>query len=147
MSSSDEPIDVADLVGFSAHLDLHLVEWSENFARMEVKVRDIHLNRSGIVHGGLYATLLDAAAGYTGVWTPPGADPKRAITLSLTTNYLGKTAAGKVICTSRCIGSGRSIFYAEGSVHDDQGQLLATGQSTHRIRTTWVPPAAEEASS
>lgn len=143
MSSSDEPIDVANLVGLSAHLDLHLVAWSENFARMEVNVRDFHLNRSGIVHGGLYATLLDAAAGYTGVWTPPGVDPKRAITLSLTTNYLGKTDAGKVICTSRCIGGGRSIFYAEGEVRDDQGQLLATGQSTHRIRTTWTPPVEE----
>ena len=145
MNASDAYQDAEFLVGFNAHLGFRLAEWRADYARMEVAITDVHLNRSGIVHGGLYATMLDAAAGYTGVWTPPGAPRQRAVTLSLTTNYLAKVSAGKVVCESRRVGGGRAIFYAEGVVRDDAGMVLATGQSTHRIRTTWTEDGHDRA--
>jgi uncharacterized protein (TIGR00369 family) len=56
-----------------------------------VRVREHHLNRAGTVHGGLLATLVDAAIGRA---VRQSAEQEGAATVSLTTDYLGPAGAG-----------------------------------------------------
>ena len=64
--------DLEDTVGFNAVLGFKLVEWTAQSAVMELPIQPIHLNRSNTLHGGILATLIDAACGYAGVWMPQG---------------------------------------------------------------------------
>jgi uncharacterized protein (TIGR00369 family) len=48
---------------FSAHLGLQVVEWSPGKAVVSVEITDSLKNRRGDAHGGVTATLLDAALG------------------------------------------------------------------------------------
>lgn len=75
--------------GFNAILGFRMVEWRDGFARLEVDLAEHHLNRSGVVHGGVLATLLDAACGYTGAYPSAPGKVRRAVTLSMTTSLTG----------------------------------------------------------
>ncbi len=55
---------------------------------------DRHLNRQGILHGGLAATLLDSAMGATGSLTVDATGRHPFTTLSLTVNYLAPACRG-----------------------------------------------------
>jgi uncharacterized protein (TIGR00369 family) len=122
------------MVGFNAELGFRLAEWTDGRAVIEMPVRPPHLNRSGILHGGVLFTLLDAACGFVGVWTPPGEPIRRALTLSFSANFLGQARDGVVRATAIRKGGGRRVFFATGEVHGPDGTLLAMGEGSYRLR-------------
>lgn len=133
-NSAPTDSDLEDTVGFNAVLGMKLVEWSDSHAVMELPIREMHLNRSNALHGGVIATLIDAVCGYAGVWVPPGEPRRKALTLSLTTSYTGQVREGKVRATAVKKGGGRNIFFATCEVQDDAGNLVAFGEGSYRYR-------------
>lgn len=120
-----------DLIGFNATLGFRLVEWQPDHARFELPLSPPLLNRSGLVHGGVLATLLDAVMGYAGVF-PIDGQKRRAVTLSMTTSYTGQAKEGVLVATGKRRGGGKSVFMAAGEVHGPDGALLAFGEGTYR---------------
>ena len=61
MNASIRPDDetLEALVGFNAELGFRLVEWEEGRAVMALDIQAKHRNRSGVLHGGVMATLID----------------------------------------------------------------------------------------
>ena len=55
---------------------------------MRMPLKPELLNRSGVVHGGMICTLLDAAAGYAGLYAAPDSPARHGVTLSLSSNFL-----------------------------------------------------------
>jgi uncharacterized protein (TIGR00369 family) len=107
-------------------------EWREGFAEFQVRVQPALLNRQQILQGGVIATLLDAACGYSGLYS---ADPSRKIhgvTLSLTLNFLDRGLGDKVIARGYLERKGRSIFFARGEARVESGLLIATAQGTFK---------------
>ncbi|MBE0452769.1 PaaI family thioesterase [Roseovarius autotrophicus] len=116
------------------HLGYRLVAWAPDFARVELPMAAYLTNRQGLPHGGIHATLLDTAMGFAGCYT---GDPERrqmALTLSLTVNYLGQARGTRLIAEARRTGGGKSTFFAEATVRDDTGAVLATGTGVFRYR-------------
>lgn len=129
MSDFNEPPSA-----FSLHLGYELTDWSEGYARYEMPVTEVIRNRQGLPHGGVHATLLDSTMGLSGCWT---GDPDRrvmALTLSLNVQYIGRPAGTRLICEARRTGGGRRTFFAEGSLTDETGALLAKGTGVFRYR-------------
>ncbi|MCZ2500676.1 hotdog fold thioesterase, partial [Xylophilus sp. Kf1] len=87
---------------------------------------DRHLNRQGILHGGLAATLLDSAMGATGSLTVDTTGRHPFTTLSLTVNYLAPGLPGRVTATGRVTGGGRATLFIEGALRHEDGTLIAT---------------------
>ncbi|RLA44120.1 MAG: PaaI family thioesterase [Gammaproteobacteria bacterium] len=95
-----------------------------------LEVADIHLNRQGIVHGGILSLLLDVAMGYacSGKFSDDAQTP--AITLSMSTSYLASVGSGKVIATGRVTGGGYKILFAEAVLTAESGVVIATSSGT-----------------
>lgn len=88
-------------------------------------VQDQHLNRSGVLHGGLITMLLDNASGAA---CSLRIDPVRFIpvlTVSLTVQFLAPGRKGRVTAEGRVL-RGRSTFFTEARLTQDDGTLLAT---------------------
>jgi uncharacterized protein (TIGR00369 family) len=117
-----------------AHLGFDLTGWSEDWARVELPVGDHLTNRQGLVHGGVHATLLDTAMGYAGCYTGDPGLRRMALTLSLTVNYLSQIKGMRLVAEARRTGGGRSTFFAEGTLRDDAGTLVATATGVFRYR-------------
>jgi len=131
--ASSLPSDPNEILrGFNKILAFRIAEWRDGFARVEVDLQEHHLNRSGLVHGGVLAALIDAACGYTGVYPVTAGQVRRAVTLSMTTTFLGQAGFGIISCTAERRGGGKSIFMATGEVKGPDGQLVAIGEATYR---------------
>lgn len=131
---SVDPGLVEDPYPFQQLLGFRLTHWAEGFARFELPLTDRLMNRYGIPHGGVYASLLDTVMGFCGSYT---GDPDRrqlCMTLSLTTNFLGRPSGAVLLGEGRHVGGGRSTYYAEGTLSDETGTIVATGIGTFRYR-------------
>lgn len=116
-------------------LGFRIVEWRDGYVRMEMDIRPEHLNRSGVLHGGILSTLLDTACGYTGTWCTKKGNVRWAITVNLTTNFTGQAKNGVITTIGRKRGGGRKIFFASAEVLDENGQILGFGDSVQRYRS------------
>lgn len=127
--SAEEPYPLQRMLGF------RIVEWADGYARLELPIADHLMNRYGIPHGGVHATLIDTALGYSGSFTGTPDVRQLAMTLSLTVNYLSQPKGKLLICEGRRTGGGRKTFFAEGVLFDDTGERIATGNGVLRYRT------------
>ena len=112
-------------------LGVRMVTWSDGFAVVELDLQPQHLNRQASLHGGVTATLLDAACGYAGIWDPNG-EERNSLTLSLNVNYLAPMRSGRLTATGRVVGGGRGVYFAEGRLESDAGVLIATAQGAFK---------------
>ncbi len=119
----------ADLIGY------RLTAWREGEAEIGLEVDACHMNRSGRLHGGVLATVIDAACGFAGCYEAPPGQGRRAMTLSLTAQYIGPVPAGtRLTASARRGGGGRRIFFSTCEVRDQDGRLVATGSASYRYR-------------
>ena len=114
--------------GFNKVNGLKIVEWTDGNASLSVDLVPEHLNPLGLVHGGLYAAMLDVALAMSGSFKPAPDDLLPGLTLSLTLQYLApfKLGDGFAMAQARRTGGGKSIFFAEGTVLAPDGRLIAT---------------------
>ncbi|MCI4660875.1 MAG: PaaI family thioesterase [Neomegalonema sp.] len=126
-------------------IQARLTQWSEGFARVEMPMNPSIMNRQGIVHGGAIVTVMDGAAGFCGCYLAIPGRIRKAMTLSLTTNFIGVAKGEWIIAEARQTGGGRSIFFADIVVKDETGHLIATGTGTFKYRSASQNPEGEPA--
>jgi len=116
-----EPILLARLIGFEVSIDE-----AAGVAHCLLDVDERHLNRHGVLHGGIVATLLDTAAGVTAsmVHDPQGLTP--VSTVSLNINYVAPGREGPIRATGQRTGGGRSLHFVSADLCDAQGVLIAS---------------------
>jgi uncharacterized protein (TIGR00369 family) len=110
-------------------LSMKLVDVSVGQSSFEIDLANKHLQPFGLVHGGVFASIIDAAAFwavYFGI-----KDPNDGLTtVDLKLNYLAPAATGKLFARGRQIKVGRTLGYAEAQVVDQTDKILAHGTST-----------------
>jgi uncharacterized protein (TIGR00369 family) len=102
------------------------------FSLLKIDLDRKHLQPFGFVHGGVFASIIDAAAFWALFYEIE--DPNAGATsVDLKLNYLAPTASGKLIAKGRRIKLGKTLGYADAAITDEHGKLLAHGSSTLMI--------------
>ena len=109
-----------------------LVDWGHGRARIELDVEPKHLNSQGIGHGGVLLSLLDSACGACGSLEPAPAPRRMSVTLSLSANFVHAMRGKKLVTEARITGGGRKIYFADATVCDETGELIATASGTFK---------------
>lgn len=93
--------------------------------KMNISVR--HLSPYGAIQGGVYASLIDAAA----YWALYGEldEDTGLITLDVNVSNLASVKGGELTIIGERIKCGTTIGLAEASIADENGKILAYGQS------------------
>ncbi|MEB2397938.1 MAG: PaaI family thioesterase [Alcaligenaceae bacterium] len=112
-------------------LGVSLVEWRQGYAEIHLPMSGRLDNRSGRVHGGVICTLLDSVCGYCGQYAPPDEPPRRAVTLTLTTNFVDAAQGDTLIAKGHVQKQGRSVYFSQGEVWSG-GRLIATATGTFK---------------
>lgn len=113
-----------------------VVDFDIGLSSVEAEINDVHLQAFGIVHGGLYATLIDTAA----YWAAFGSTEARwggLISVNLQVNFLSAASEGRLVATGRLIKMGKTVGYAEAKVETEDGKLVAHGTSTLLVTPQW----------
>ena len=110
-----------------------LAEISEESVTLEATPREYHLNRFGVVQGGILCTILDATMACT-----LGISLSRETRFSspeLKVNYFRPVTmqTGLILCRSTFIHKGKQIAVLEGKILDKEGKLYAQSMSTFMI--------------
>ena len=121
-------IETVNTSPFPSHLRMRLVSISLDQATVKLETGQCHLQPFGIVHGGVMATLIDTATFWSVFLRLP--EDAGLVNIDLKLNYLKSIASGAMTAEGRCIRAGRSVSYAEASVKDNDGNLIAHGTST-----------------
>lgn len=116
--------------GFRRMLGYKTTVWKERYSEVVLTIDERHDNSHGIVHGGVYAAMLDAAFGgavaYCGV---PGRT-RLAVTITLQTTFMASAKRGLLTATGRVVGVEGRVATCAGEVRLDDGTLCATGQAS-----------------
>ena len=95
----------------------------------QVEMRDDLRQPSGVLHGGVTATLIDTAMAYA-VRTRLSPEEATA-TIDLTIHYLRPHTSGTFTCTANVVRAGKRIFTVSADVVNEEGKQIATGLSTY----------------
>ena len=110
-------------------LSMKIRDVGRGFSILEIDLAEKHLQPFGLVHGGVFASIIDAAA-FWAVFYDIDDQDAGATTVDLKLNYLAPAATGKLIAKGRQIKLGKTLGYAEAEVTDTDGKILAHGTST-----------------
>ncbi|MEO5860362.1 MAG: PaaI family thioesterase [Pyrinomonadaceae bacterium] len=133
MDFSDEKASLAkerlNNLPFAQLMGMRLTAMRPNEAVVQLEMRDDLRQPSGVLHGGVTATLIDTAMAFAVRTYLTDTEP--TATIDLTVHYLRPHFEGRAICTARVVRPGKRIFTVSADVHNEEGKLIATGLSTY----------------
>jgi uncharacterized protein (TIGR00369 family) len=109
-------------------LSLEIVSLGAGSSVLRIDVQQKHLQPYGIVHGGVYSSMIDAAcfwAGYTEI-----EDGLAMTTVEMKVNYLAPAKDGVFMAEGKVVKTGKTICLSEALISDQAGRLLAHGTAT-----------------
>jgi len=119
-------------VGFLNEMGARIAEWGPDRCVVHLDIADMHRNGINVVHGGVYAALIDTAGAHAGIFCGVDGNTRKAMTISLNVNLVGSATEGTLITTARVRKAGKTIFVSSCDIHDGDGNLLATGEVVGR---------------
>jgi uncharacterized protein (TIGR00369 family) len=123
-------IEMGGLAPIGRTLDFKLVEVDDGFAAFE-GVPGLHAyNPIGMVHGGYAATLLDSACGCAVHSKLSPAQAYTTLELKVAYHKAMTDKTGLVRAEGRVVSIGRRAAFAEATLKDTNGRLLASATST-----------------
>ena len=127
-----------DRITFVGHTGIELVDATSDSCRGKLVIEDIHLQPYGVVHGGVYCTLIEtlASAG-AALWAMENG-MAGAVGVSNQTDFIRATSDGVLIGSATPIHRGRTqqLWLVEVT-REDNAKLVARGQvRLHNVTST-----------
>ncbi|HET7310928.1 MAG TPA: PaaI family thioesterase [Mycobacteriales bacterium] len=111
---------------FEELLGMNLVEASGDRVVITCKVRPELHQPYGILHGGVYCSLVESAASIAGaLWL---GEDGNVVGVANTTNFIRATREGNLTTTATPLQRGRTQQLWQVEVKDDEDRLVAQGQ-------------------
>ncbi len=132
--TTDPRLAELNKIGFNNLIGLSLLKWTEQDCLASLDVGQTHLNPAGLVHGGVFSSMLDVVLAMSGSYNPPPLYLMPGLTLNLNTQFISAATNGdvKIYATARKTGGGRSVFFASGEVFTPDGRILASATGTSK---------------
>jgi uncharacterized protein (TIGR00369 family) len=126
-----EVIQIVNGCPYFGLLSMEIKNLQPGISRLEVALEKKHLQPFGNVHGGVFASLVDAAA-YWAVYVEVE-EGSWMTTVEMKVNYLAPASTGKLVAEGRRIKLGRTLALGEARIEDGEGKLVAHGVGTFMI--------------
>jgi uncharacterized protein (TIGR00369 family) len=109
-------------------LSMTVADLGEGTSRLEIALSEKHLQPFGMVHGGVFSSLIDASA----FWAvfPLLAEGQGLTTVEIKLNYLSPARKGRMIAVGQCLKLGKTLALGQSEIRDPEGRLLAHGTAT-----------------
>lgn len=111
--------------GFMAHNGIEIIKQETDYGETRVLITDSSKNPLDYVHGGLYFTLADCAAGVAS-WT----DSKIYVTLNATIDYMRPVQTGSLTAKGTVVSRSGKICVVNVQIYDDKDTLVNQGTFT-----------------
>jgi 1,4-dihydroxy-2-naphthoyl-CoA hydrolase len=142
------PDNVLELInanrgGFNKAMGLRFTKAAPDEYVAEIAVADCHLQPYGLVHGGVYAGMIETLCS-TGTALTVWGENKNTVGLENNTSFLKAVRGGRLRCTARPLVLGKRSHVWEAVIHDDRGHLVASGRVRLMVLEPGVAVAGKE---
>ncbi len=131
-------IEAASGEGWTRAMGLRLVRATREEVVAEMTIQTCHLQAYGIVHGGVYAGIIESLASI-GAAIHAMSEGKSVVGLENHTSFLRAVREGTLHAVATPLSRGRRSPVWECAIRDDRRRLVATG----RVRLLVLDPGAE----
>lgn len=112
--------------GFDTHLGFTMTRADGEGVDGHIDLTPEHHQPFGIVHGGVYCSVIETAASVGGaLWF---GDKGQVVGVNNSTNFLRAAREGRLTLTARPIKQGRTQQLWNVDITDEKDRLIATGQ-------------------
>ena len=122
---------------FHTWAGMEVVEASAGEVTVAMDVLDRHVNLQGLVHAGMLAILADTACGLS-IRSAMEAG-RLHVTTDMDIHFLSPAGPGRLFGRGKAVRVGRSLAFAEASIEDGDGKLLARAQARFSVSGTEAP--------
>lgn len=129
---------LVDESAFDAFYGLQLGGATDETADASLQIQPHHLQPTGVVHGGVYASIAEAIASFATNWHVTAVG-QIALGMANTTNFLRPASAGRLEAKARLVHRGRTSWVRDVAICDDQGQACTVSRVTLATRGAPVP--------
>jgi uncharacterized protein (TIGR00369 family) len=123
---------------FHTWAGMEVVEASAGEVTVAMDVLDRHVNLQGLIHGGMLAILADTACGLS-IRSAMEAG-RLHVTTDMDIHYLAPARPGRLYGRGKAVRVGRTLAFAEASIEDAEGKLIARAQSRFSVSGTESAP-------
>lgn len=116
---------------FNKLIGIRVMRRHSDGVTIECKMREDHKNVAGVMHGGVAATMADAAVGIALASHFQGRRP--CTTTDLKINYLRPIAEGKIVARSHLLRVGKQLCVGRVDMLDSQGKMAAVAIVTYML--------------
>lgn len=121
-------------------ISMNVREIGVGYSFFEIDLAKKHQQPFGLVHGGVFASIIDTAASWA-IFYAIGDQNAGMTSVDLKLNFLAPAVSGKLIAKGRLIKLGKTLGYAEAEVTNESGKILAHGTCTLMILHGKAPAA------
>lgn len=121
-------------IPFNTHVGLRLVRMHKDGVTIECHMRPELQNGSGVLHGGVTATLADVAVGMA--LARHLGRPRAATTVEMNVNYLRPVTHGKITARSYLVKVGTRLCCGRVEIFDAEKRPVAAALVTYMILDT-----------
>lgn len=118
---------------FHAHMSLELEVLAKGEVRVHARYKPELDQAMGLLHGGVFAVVLDTATYYAAL-SHYGASDRLPLTLEYKINLLSTAKEEDVSATAKLVRAGRNVAVAEAKLHTASGKLVAQGLASLLVR-------------
>lgn len=129
---TEQSDNTMDYNPFWDHIGLREVELRDGQSVLELPIMHELTQSRKVVHGGVIATLVDAAVG--AALRSNVAKGLGGVTIDLKVNYLRPATGMKLIAKGRIIKQGRSVVVGEAVIENEAGTEIAIGIATYMMK-------------
>ena len=126
---------------FTSALGMQTLETGSGRCRMALDADETHWSTAGRAHGGVLFTLLDTALGRAVISALP--EGQGCATVECKINFFRPVLRGRLVAEAEVVTKTRRTTYAEGSITDAEGRIVARATGTFFITETRVQQERE----
>jgi uncharacterized protein (TIGR00369 family) len=125
---------MVDHMPFNKALGLRIARTHRDGVTIEIPMRDDLRNLAGVMHGGVSATIADAAVGIAITHHFSGRRP--CTTVEMKINYFRPISEGKVIARSKLLRVGNHLIVGNVELRDNRRNLTGFAVATYMLLDT-----------
>jgi 1,4-dihydroxy-2-naphthoyl-CoA hydrolase len=131
--AGSESARLRDESPFDRHYGLEIVEAGDELVRGRVAVREELTQPTGVVHGGVYASIAEGLASF-GTNVGVAGEGNVGLGMSNNSTFLRPLGGGTIHATARRRHRGRSTWVWDVELSDDNGRVCALSRVTVAVK-------------
>ena len=121
---------------FTSKLGIETIDMKDGRCRMSLQADESHWSTAERAHGGVLFSMLDTALGRAVISALP--DGQGCATVECKINFFRPVLRGLLTCDAEVLTKTRRTAYAEGSITDEEGRIVARASGTFFITESRV---------